>query len=456
MAACKYPMDKYSKKVKIQLPALMMAAWIPIMAFADQFTIEDFQDQQPREASQNSEVDEHAHYNRVLRTQLGNLWAFVESAVISRTVYQAVTRPVKPAHSDRITSDHGALHTGMPGVRGSVSHLTPASNSAADKLISVLTQVNADLRSNPQGKQFILTQGVFSDLNNFMRGTDVAGITSDKENTINSLIGRIEAKAQVNLSQVVLDATQASRSQKKNAKSVTPFTEPQQHVEHKGGWRGRSESPAAADPLPDGKTIARRMESARTYTNWQDQLLRQTLAGAMVGAGLEAVITVTYKSVYEQRPPWAWDDTDTAEVARAAASGAMTGAVSTAATWALRNQYPSLPLWMTSTIVTGSIHLMKESAKIATMRDDALTLRQLAESMPATLAMSITAYLGEQISPVPLLGSIAGAITGRIAVGVAHNYLLQYLNTPSAYSSDIPNTMPSHISVGLVHPAIPN
>ncbi len=405
----------------------------------------------------NLQIDEpceNRHYNRLLRTQLNNLWAYAEGAVITRAVRQAF-----------ISS--GEQSRRAPGVQTSAVQVRSDLGSPADILGAVLHNIYLNVRSGTSagGKKFLITEGAYSSLVEFMKGNNIEGMDPADKTYIKTLIGKIEVNNGISMKQAVLDGTRASTGEQRGAISIESFVPLKRANEEK--WlsqRGSQTTQADSSTLPDAQTITRRMEHARANINWKDQLLRQTLAGAMVGAGVEAVITVTYKSVYEQRPPWTWEDSDIAEVAMAIAGGALTGAVSTAATWALRgNSQSGIRLWMASTIVTGSMHLLKESAKIATFSEDALSVQQLAESMPAILVMSLGAYFGEQLSPIPLVGAIAGAVSGRIATGLAHSYLQTYLNTPSVTPHDIqqafvnePTTMPAHISVGIIRPVDEN
>ena len=437
MAVSNVSINKFFRPVCRRLSVIALVFWLPAYGFAETKSRVI-----PQLEVQQEEPSKYRHYNRLLRTQLSNLWAYVEGAVLTRSVWDAITQPLRHTHP---------LDTGIPGVTGTATPITAFSDTATDKLVSILTQINEELRTSPKGKHFLITSGTFSNLHNFMNGTDVQGMSKEKMTVLDSLIKGIKEKANLDMKQIIANSTGATSSQKKGAITISPFAQ-----------QGLTERQAAADSihsddgmLPDGHTIARRMERARVYTNWKDQLFSQTLAGAMAGAGIEAVITVTYKSVYEQRPPWLWDDSDTAEVATAAAGGALFGALGTAANWALQYRLKDSMLghlWITNTIVTGSLHLLKESAKIATLRDDALSLGQLAESMPATLVISLGAYIGEQATRIPLAGAITGAVTARLAVGVAHNYLHHYLNATSAPPVHANASIPNHISVGVVQP----
>ncbi len=338
----------------------------------------------------------YSGYNSPLRTQLSNLWAFVEQASITRGIWRTL-KENKSLESARIAS-------------------TPT--TAAGRLISILSQINIGLREKPSGKLFVISANSYANLLSFVTDGTVDGLTDHKESTLNRLIEKIETKSGQSMKNVILNESRATSRERSKAVKISSATP--------SGTSTTTEKSRSTDKA----TIEKRYREDAQFAaaSWQDQLLRQTLAGAMAGAGLEMVITVSYKTFVDGRPPWVWEDADTAEVAWATGSGAAFGALGTAATWTLNHRYPSLPLWMTSATVTSSMHLIRESLKMMVHQDDAPTFTELGKSLPATLVMSIGAYIGEQMSPLPLVGAVLGAISGRIAIGAIDTYLQEHIN----------------------------
>ncbi|CAM3773913.1 hypothetical protein [Parendozoicomonas haliclonae] len=374
-------------------------------------------------------------YNNLLRNQMSNLWGFVENAAVSRAIWHAVHDKEKPAKAQ--TRDGGWFSWGWLGLGGKAP--------LGEQLVDVLKQINIDLRSNPDGKKFLLTKALYDGLADVLDEKTIKGVSRDNLSDINVLIDKIEQKSKSDIQDIIFNVAAATGREKRGAKNITPAAS-------KAADAAKKYADATQDPsAPSPEVITRRMNNANSYTDWRDHLLRQALAGAMLGAGVEAVITVTYKSAYDGKHPWNWDEKDKAEVATAAFDGAVTGGVSTAATYMLTSKYPGVPLWVSSALVTGSIYLVKESVKIAAGSEDAASMRDMAQAVPMALALSLSSYIGESAChPVPLLGAIAGALTGRLAIGVASNLLEKMIEEKSSQARALPFSQPDNVSVKLL------
>ncbi len=162
-------------------------------------------------------------------------------------------------------------------------------------------------------------------------------------------------------------------------------------------------------PAQANRIIYNRLYQNLVVDNWKREIIIHTLKGSLAGAAIESTTTLLEKILGEGQP---FNAVQT-EILKAALHGAFLGGSSSALNWSLI--YYGLPLWLSAPVTTASLHLLQETAMIALGQSET-DGQALLWSIPASMAYSLGAYAGELWTPIPLAGSITGAVVTNIII----------------------------------------
>ena len=163
------------------------------------------------------------------------------------------------------------------------------------------------------------------------------------------------------------------------------------------------------------KVISWRVSQELLAISWRVQLLHHALAGAVTGGALQAIFTMGEKSLKESLPPWCWKAGDISDISQSFIQGALYGSAATTATW-ITSYYTGMPVWLAGALIAGTIQITHETFRAFLPDTPDIPLKTILWSLPATTVMSLGAALGDQISPIPLAGSLGGIMAARMAM----------------------------------------